>query len=65
MLSAYEVAELRPLVFSSPFQVLRLAKARVIPCSVVPRGMKRRFSYLFELRKVDAAMAKMFKPAAV
>lgn len=63
MVSAYKLADMMPEVFSSPFQVLRLAKGRVIPCTILPRGTERRCSYLFDPKKVAAAMDSRFRAA--
>ena len=63
MVSAYKIADMMPDVFSSPFQVLRLARGRVIPCTRLPRGTERRCSYLFDPKKVAAAMESRFQAA--
>lgn len=59
--SARRLAALLPEYFSSAWQVLRLAKLRVIPCAVLPRGGVRRSTYLFRPYDVVAAMEKRYR----
>ena len=62
--AAAVVAEKLPEFFANRFDVLRMAKRRVIPCYVLPgTGRTRSGEFRFSVAEVRKAMQGYFQPA--
>jgi len=63
LVSAAVLAERLPEFFADRFQVLRLAKRRVIPCYVLPgTGRSRSGVFMFCVKEVKKAMLGYYQP---
>lgn len=59
------LAERLPEFFTDRYQVLRLAKRRVIPCYVLPgTGRGRAAEFMFDVKEVRKVMRGYYQPIA-
>ena len=64
LVNAQGLVEALPEFFSDRFQVLKLAKRRVIPCYVLPgTGRVKRVDFRFSVREVRMQMRSYYQPA--
>lgn len=63
LVRATVLAERLPEFFADRYQVLRLAKRRVIPCYVLPgTGRCRSGEFMFSVKEVKKAMQGYYQP---
>lgn len=63
LVSAAELVAQLPEYFENRFDVLRMAKARVIPCYVLPGTSRaKRSDFRFRVKDVRKAMESYFQP---